>query len=138
MSANKQELEAAVVVAAAVESTPDAQVAVEDQPVETLSAGPSVEAEMMANTQPTPAEQPGLRFLAAFGDQGGVWFARGLSWEEASEQYLESLKQDNERLRQQLTAMQAVGGEAEPVTFSEHTPPRKPKPLVRIAGKRYE
>jgi len=84
--------------------------------------------EVTAEVTDTPSEQAelgsqptGETFLAAFGDKGGVWFAQGKSFEEAQNLFLadvkaevESLKQANEELRQQLTANR---GEAAPVSF---------------------
>ena len=61
----------------------------------------------------------GQQFLDAFGDQGGVWFAEGKSFDDARELYvagLESevakLRADNERMRADLSA-----GEDTPLSF---------------------
>ena len=40
----------------------------------------------------------GEKFLKAFGDAGGVWFAQGKTFEEARELYVAQLKSDNGRL----------------------------------------
>jgi hypothetical protein len=85
-----------------------------------------------------PIEDPkpeGVKFLDAFGEQGGVWFALGMSYEEAKEQYLAKLKEENEQLKAKLEASR-LPGEEEPVTYSEAKSDSK-QPLIRIAGKTY-
>ena len=84
-------------------------------------------------SESTPVEQSqtsGQQFLESFGDQGGIWFAQGKSFEQAQQLYLsavqaevEALKKSNSELQAQLTANR---GEAAPVTFqAEQTPEQK-------------
>lgn len=94
----------------------------------------------------TPAEEPaekleqpteGQRFLDAFGDRGGVWFAQGKSFEEATQLCLTELREQNEKLTQKVKQLrQAAGsGESEPVEFSQE--PDKPRRgPIRFADER--
>lgn len=79
----------------------------------------------------------GQRFLDAFGDQGGVWFAQGKTFEEAQALFTKALQQRVAELESKLSAAQSLG-EAEPVKFSEAKAVKKPHRVVRIAGKKYE
>jgi hypothetical protein len=88
------------------------------------------QAESLAEGQPAAvpveaaalsATQDGPSFLAAFGDQGGVWFAQGKSFTECQTLFhqqiqadRERLTRENEQLRSQLSASR---GEREPVSF---------------------
>lgn len=76
----------------------------------------------------------GERFLEAFGDIGGVWFAKGMKFSEAQNLFIKTLREENEKLSKQLAAAKVAGeGESEPVEFSE---PAKPKQkIVRLASK---
>lgn len=74
----------------------------------------------------------GQRFLEAFGDQGGVWFAQGKTFGEATDLYIASLKSENESLKQRLSARRG-DGESEPVEFSQHVPPTPKGKAIRIA-----
>ena len=67
----------------------------------------------------------GQTYLDAFGDQGGVWFAEGKTFDECRELYVAGLERDvaelrteNERLRADLSAGEGAalsfGGEADP------------------------
>jgi len=53
------------------------------------------EAEAKAKADAAANAAPGKRFLDAFGDQGGVWFAQGVSFEDAQMKFVESLKATN-------------------------------------------
>jgi hypothetical protein len=85
-----------------------------------------------AEEQPTPAAVPveagaqsaaqdGTAFLAAFGDQGGVWFAQGKSFAQCQTLFHQQLQADRERLtkenEQLRTQLAASRGEREPVSF---------------------
>jgi len=85
-----------------------------------------------AEGQPAPAAAPveaagqnatqdGPAFLAAFGDQGGVWFAQGKKFAECQALFNQQLQADRERLtkenEQLRTQLSAVRGEREPVSF---------------------
>jgi len=74
----------------------------------------------------------GQRFLEAFGDQGGVWFAQGKTFSEATDLYVAALKCENESLKQRLSARRGEG-ESEPVEFSQHVPPTPKGKAIRIA-----
>lgn len=91
------------------------------------------EAETVEATEPEASQlSEGLRFLDAFGDQGGVWFAQGKTFAEATKLFVDKLKTENAELRQRLSAQQSFG-EAEPVKFSSAD--IKPKtPVIRLAG----
>ena len=94
------------------------------------------EAEAAEETEPEAVTMSeGERFLKTFGDRGGVWFAQGKSFEEAQAIYLAELKEENERLKTKLQAA-SVGGEAEPVEFSEAKPVVQKQKVLRIAGKK--
>jgi hypothetical protein len=86
-----------------------------------------------ASTELSASE--GSRFLEAFGDRGGVWFAQGKSFAEAQALYIDSLRGEVEQLKQRLSASR-VEGEVEPVEFSQHVPPTPKGRLIRIAGKK--
>lgn len=74
-----------------------------------------------AATQPAaePAkepEAPGAKFMEAFGDQAGaLYFAKGLSFEDAQAEHLSALQKENEQLKARLQASDR--GVAEPVEF---------------------
>jgi len=57
------------------------------------------------------------RFIAAFGSQGGQWYAEGLSFEQAQEKHTASLRAENEALRTRLAAAGESLGETEPLSF---------------------
>jgi len=117
---------------AAAEGDDDPNVQPVEQPNDNPEDKPADEPAERPATEPAnkPAEQPtaqaarnadGQKFLNAFGDQGGVWFAQGKTFEEAQQLYLadigeenKRLKAENEKLRGHVTAL---GGEAEPVSF---------------------
>ena len=93
------------------------------------SANDSDESEAQASdvdSQETVELSEGERFLEAFGDQGGVWFAQGKSFAEAQEIYLKSLRDENDDLRKKVSALEAVSqGEESPATFSSCDEPQK-------------
>jgi hypothetical protein len=67
------------------------------------------------------ASQDGPAFLAAFGDQGGVWFAQGKKFTECQVLFNQQIQADRERLTQEnqqlRTQLSAIRGEREPVSF---------------------
>ena len=76
---------------------------------------------------------PGQHYLDAFGDQGGIWFAQGVDFGDAQELFNKSLldqiaelRQDNEALRQRLSAAMAEGESIVPQT-ARQTDESKPK-----------
>jgi hypothetical protein len=108
-----------------VVETVDAEKSADENTVEAMVA---VEAE---------AASLGQRFLDAFGDQGGVWFAQGKSFEESQALFTKSLKERVTQLEAQLKTAKSLG-EEEPAKFSEATAAKKKHRVVRIAGKNYE
>lgn len=68
-----------------------------------------------------PAEGP--RFLAAFGPQGGVWYAEGKSFDESQALYLAKLSADNAALAAKLAEaeaqLKAARGEQKPLSASD-------------------
>ena len=118
-----------VVEAAVDDAEPVADDNAEAEPV----AAEAVEAEPVAENL-SQRHVEGAKFLEAFGDQGGVWFAQGLSFEDASQKFVEALKAENAELRQRLNA-QSSFGETEPVHFSTGEVKTK-SPVIRIAGRR--
>lgn len=56
-------------------------------------------------TQPLqPATKTGLDYLNEFGDQGAVWFAKGLSWDQATAQFGADQTANVKRLETELAA----------------------------------
>ena len=73
--------------------------------------------------QPEPTE--GQRFLAAFGDKGGVWFAQGKSFDEATQLYIEDLAAERDALKSKVAELSAsLTPEAgiDPVSFASGGP----------------
>ncbi len=82
----------------------------------------------------------GQDFLDRFGEQGGVWFAQGKSWDESIELHSKAQSERIADLERQLTA---TGGELSPVEFSAEVdaPAKEAGGLsgrVRIQGKNYD
>jgi hypothetical protein len=109
------------------------------QPAEIDTAAEAVTEEVaavdVAAHELTNRVTEGQRFLEAFGDQGGVWFAQGKSFGEATSLYITALREENEQLKQRLSAKRGEG-ESEPVEFSQHVPPTPKAKAIRIAGGR--
>lgn len=98
-----------------------------------------------AEEQPVPEAAPveatamsdGMKFLNAFGDQGGVWFAQGKTFEEAQALHFaavvtqrDRLAKENEELKVKLTASR---GEKSPLSFSPD-PLDQAKPPLKNTG----
>jgi hypothetical protein len=64
-------------------------------------------ANMATEKQPVTQQTLGQKFLAAFGDRGGKWFAEGKTFEEASTLFNNDLLAEREQLRKQNTELQA-------------------------------
>ena len=77
-------------------------------------------------TEELSAEAEGQRFLDAFGDKGGVWFAQGKSFEQATALHLKTMEDENAELRQRLDAADVDRGESEPVGAGEDSQPARP------------
>ena len=92
----------------------------EEKPVETQAVEGDKPVETPKQTEvQTEAKtlSEGERFLQTFGEKGGVWFAKGLTFEQATAEHVKQLSQENAELKAQL---QATRG-ALPVSFSEST-----------------
>ncbi len=83
------------------------------------------------------AMSDGMKFLNAFGDQGGVWFAQGKTFEEAQALHFaevvtqrDRLAKENEELKVKLTASR---GEKSPLSFSPD-PLDQAKPPLKNTG----
>lgn len=131
---DKPEVEEAPVAAEAVEATPDTDKA---EAAEAVEATPeATEAEQAPEPQPEPAQlsAPGQKYLDSFGDQGGVWFAQGKSYEECQSLFVDKLRDENEQLRAKLGAVDA--GEESPVKFSgeDRSKGEKKNRGIRFAG----
>jgi hypothetical protein len=129
------EAAAAVALPAADNDTAAAEAQEAVDPAAQAPATPpeeKVEVEQAAEGQPTPAAAPveaaglsanqdGPAFLAAFGDQGGVWFAQGKTFSECQVLFNQQIQADRERLakenEQLRTQLSAIRGEREPVSF---------------------
>lgn len=97
-----------------VEAAPITEETVEEKPAEADTV--EAETESTPEPEPKPAEMTGKDFLEAFGNQGGVWFAEGKSFDGARELFMSQILTENEALKQRLSAADATG-ETEPVDF---------------------
>lgn len=103
----------------ATEAAPEAAVEVATEaPAEAAQEAPAVEANPVEMSAPAPGQQ----FLDAFGEQGGVWFAQGKSFDECRTLFTASLQEklsavtsERDRFCAELHVMR---GESEPVSFS--------------------
>jgi hypothetical protein len=83
-----------------------------------------------AADDPAPSDQPAdalqagrdeaKKFQEKFGAQGPVWFAEGLTFEQANERHVKELQADNEKLRKELAGKNGTRptGEQTPAAFS--------------------
>ena len=128
--------EAAAQAKAVAEEPPAAEAQTQPAPAKTETEPAAEEVEQPQQGEPARTEPaatqasaetgPTLckRFIDSFGVQGGAWYAEGLSFEQAQQKYLASLKAENEALRTRLKAAGQELGEAQPVTFQ---PPAEEK-----------
>lgn len=116
---------------ASSEAVEDVQEVETDIAAEAAEESAAVEAEPVAVEMSAPSE--GQRFLDAFGDKGGVWFAQGKTFAEAQELFTADLIAERDELRSRLDAIQS-DGEVEPVKFSESKPPKAKNKLIRFRG----
>lgn len=96
----------------------------EPKPTEPEGSAPPVVEEPKPTEHATPAASEGKRFLEAFGDKGGVYFANGLTYEQAQAEYGKALAEENKSLREQLAASNAKlaavdRGEETPAAFND-------------------
>jgi hypothetical protein len=84
--------------------------------------------------QLTAAE--GKRFLDAFGDQGGVWFAQGKTFAQAQALHQQGLKADNERLKSENAELQKKltgrRGESKPLAAATAAPSDTDKKVTKL------
>lgn len=99
-----------------------------ETPSKDAADGAQAPAEQPASETPSHAENDSQsamasgraechRFIAAFGSQGGTWFADGLTFEQAQAKFADGLKTENEALRKRLAAAGEDAGEATPLAF---------------------
>jgi hypothetical protein len=78
----------------------------------------------------TPAQKEAQRFVNAFGDKGGRWYAEGLTFERAQVRFNKSVRKENSKLQKQVAdqaaQLSALRGEEEPVSGGAE----KPKPKI--------
>ena len=92
----------------------DGPAAGQDPPAKQAEEGHAAAAETAAAGDPSP----GKRFLDAFGDQlGGLWYAEGLTFDEAQTRHAARLRAQNEDLKKKLSAVDR--GEKEPAEFAD-------------------
>lgn len=104
---------------------------VEDEVVPTLAEPTPTEPQPAETPAEAPVEEEpelsvGAKFLAAFGNQGGVWFAQGKRFEEATQLHIAALTDKVTAQQSEIESFQkqlkALRGEATPVDFSaEHS-----------------
>lgn len=63
------------------------------------------EAQAADQAGPPTGMTEGQRFLAAFGDRGGVWFAQGKTFAEAQEAYIAELRAERDELAARLAQL---------------------------------
>lgn len=95
----------------------------EEKPAEAPAAEPTPAVEAAPVAEQSAERSEAKRFREAFGDRGAVWFAHGLSFEQARSKQIEeltagqdSLRKENEELKRKLGAAN-VEGETTPVGF---------------------
>lgn len=79
----------------------------------------------------TPAQKEARRFITAFGPQGGIWYASGLSFTQAQAKFNAATQAENAKLKKQVASqaaqLNALRGEADPVTFEPEEAGKKKK-----------
>ncbi|HOD84296.1 MAG: hypothetical protein BWX88_05010 [Planctomycetes bacterium ADurb.Bin126] len=70
------------------------------------------------------------KFIDAFGDQGGAWYAEGLSFEQAQQRHVDQLTAENDALKKKLQAAGESAGESEPLTFQVTPKEKQAKPAT--------
>ena len=86
------------------------------------------------NAGTTELSAPGQQFIDAFGEQqGSIYFARGLTFEQAQQKHVEALSAENAQLRQRLDQLAADRGVDGPVELSTPTTePGQDDELVKL------
>jgi len=86
-----------------------------EKPADQLSTEKSDAPTLTEPAKPQAGANPGKRFVDAFGDKGGRWFAEGLSFEDAQARHIAELEDANAALTKKLEAVDR--GEEEPAEF---------------------
>lgn len=105
--------------------------------------GATPEAVDVSATDPVPEKtdsatglSAGKKFLQAFGDKGGVWFAEGKTFDEAQSLFNQELREQNERLaaenKQLKDQATALRGE-DPVSHVDPAPEKVNKETQRLS-----
>lgn len=81
---------------------------------ETTPASTGEQTQASAPAGGTQLKSDGQKFLTAFGEKGGVWFAQGKTFEEATHLHIEAITAENKELKTKLAAVNR--GEHEPLT----------------------
>ena len=112
-------------------------------PAASNAAGALAASAVVSSDAPPDRASEGKRFLEAFGDKGGLWFAQGLSFEDSQAKFTAELRTENETLRKQLSGKQlAAGGdaqfgEAKPLSFEPAEQPGAPAAKVTALQQRF-
>jgi len=97
------------------------------------------EKQLQPQEEERKARQECERFIEAFGDLGGRWFAEGKTFAEAMELYLAELKVRNEQLRAEVDELRrqlaASRGEPQPVEFQPAEEPPQDKRRQELSRK---
>ena len=103
------------------ETTVDTDTGADDAEVETSTVEDETDTDTSTEDSETEMSD-GQRFLNAFGDKGGVWFAEGRTFEEAQNLFNKSLQEDNQKLNEEIkklnSKISAYEGEEEITDFS--------------------
>lgn len=115
-----------------VETPPAAGDVVETEVDEVQASEPAAAGD---GNESVPAA-PGRRFLDAFGDRGGVWFAEGRTFEEATQLHVAALQEEIRQLREQLAAGGSERGGDGPLALSRELDPNKPRSLADVVRRK--
>ncbi len=74
-----------------------------------------------AASEETKPKNEGQKFLDAFGDKGGVWYAQGKTFDEARDLYVADLKAENKALTEQVADLQKKVDAAKAATGSDES-----------------
>ena len=59
-------------------------------------------------TTPVDGQAEAARYVEAFGNQGAIWYSRGMSFEAAQEKYARELKEYAERMKKSIAKKEAL------------------------------
>ena len=93
-----------------------------------------VNADAQETPDATELSAPGQQFIDAFGEQqGSIYFAKGLTFEQAQAKHVEALSAENAQLRQRLDQLASDRGVDSPVELSTPTTePGQDDELVKL------